>query len=191
MADSTITKHALAAALKELMLEIPFAKICVADICKKCHMNRKSFYYHFRDKYDLMHWIFDTDFVEITSSSSANNDSIEDIIRFFRILYENRTFYSHALSVHGQNSLLEHIRELALPIFRVKLSNVLPSEENNSFYYEFFLDSLFIAIIRWITDKDCEPPEQFLTHLLSYIISFSKHILEIYSDSERANHTET
>ena len=76
------------------------------------------------------------------------------------------------------------------------LSNVfsaesLPSEENNSFYYEFFLDSLFIAIIRWITDKDCEPPEQFLTHLLSYIISFSKHILEIYSDSERANHTET
>jgi len=190
MADSILTKHALAAALKELMLETPFIKISVADICKKCHMNRKSFYYHFRDKYDLLHWIFDTDFEKLTSASTDNN-SIEDILQFFDILYTNRTFYSHALSVQGQNSLLEHIRELALPIFRVKLSDILPAEENNSFYYEFFLDSLFVAIIRWITTTNCEPPEHFLNHLLSYIISFSKHILEKYSASETANRTET
>ena len=50
MSDSNITKRSLASALKELMEEMPFAKITVADICEKCGMNRKSFYYHFRDK---------------------------------------------------------------------------------------------------------------------------------------------
>lgn len=46
MADSNITKSALASALKELMETTPFAKITVSDICAKCNMNRKSFYYH-------------------------------------------------------------------------------------------------------------------------------------------------
>ena len=59
MADSNITKKALAEALKELMEEKSFEKINIGDICEKCEMNRKSFYYHFKDKYDLVNWIFD------------------------------------------------------------------------------------------------------------------------------------
>ena len=59
MADSNITKRALASALKELMESTPFSKITVSDICAKCNMNRKSFYYHFKDKFDLVNWIFD------------------------------------------------------------------------------------------------------------------------------------
>ena len=58
MADSNITKNALAASMKKLMSKSPFSKISVGDICENCGMNRKSFYYHFRDKYDLVTWIF-------------------------------------------------------------------------------------------------------------------------------------
>ena len=63
MADSNFTKRALAGALRELMMDVPFDKIRVAHICERCDMNRKSFYYHFKDKYDLLNWIFDTDFI--------------------------------------------------------------------------------------------------------------------------------
>ena len=58
MADSNITKQALSSALKELMEEQSFERISVSDICERCHMNRKSFYYHFRDKYDLAKWVY-------------------------------------------------------------------------------------------------------------------------------------
>ena len=64
MPDSNITKKALAMAMKELMEQIPFSKISVSDICEKCGMNRKSFYYHFKDKYDLVNWIFDVEFFQ-------------------------------------------------------------------------------------------------------------------------------
>ena len=50
MPDSNITKRALASSLKRLMETKPFAKISVGDICAACEMNRKSFYYHFKDK---------------------------------------------------------------------------------------------------------------------------------------------
>ena len=52
-ADSNLTKRALAAVMKELMEQMPFSKISVSDIAEQCGMNRKSFYYHFKDKYDL------------------------------------------------------------------------------------------------------------------------------------------
>ena len=61
MADSNITKRALAEALKELLKAEPFAQVSVGEICEKCHMNRKSFYYHFKDKYDLVNWIYSDD----------------------------------------------------------------------------------------------------------------------------------
>ena len=48
MADSNITKSALASALKELMETTPFAKITVSDICAKCNMNRKKFLLSFQ-----------------------------------------------------------------------------------------------------------------------------------------------
>ena len=47
MPDSSITKQALAAALKSLMREMPFERVSVSHICQKCNMNRQSFYYHF------------------------------------------------------------------------------------------------------------------------------------------------
>lgn len=68
MPDSNITKKALAMAMKELMEQIPFSKISVSDICEKCGMNRKSFYYHFKDKYDLVNWIFDVEFFRLSMS---------------------------------------------------------------------------------------------------------------------------
>ena len=70
MADSNITKRALASALRELMQEVPFDKIQVTHICERCDMNRKSFYYHFMDKYDLVNWIFDTEFITLAMEGS-------------------------------------------------------------------------------------------------------------------------
>ena len=63
MPDSSLTKRALAAAIKELMREKPLVKISIADIVERCQMNRQSFYYHFRDKYDLVNWIFYTELI--------------------------------------------------------------------------------------------------------------------------------
>lgn len=74
MADSNITKNALAVSMKKLMEKKPFSKISVGDICEDCGMNRKSFYYHFRDKYDLVNWIFYVDFIERMDWSSCRNE---------------------------------------------------------------------------------------------------------------------
>lgn len=180
MADSNITKRALASALKALMQDAPFAKIGVSDICEKCGMNRKSFYYHFQDKYELVNWIFDMDFIDLVNRY-AGEDSVAGWVALGQILYDNRRFYCNALSVQGQNSLSEHIHEIAAPIFKAKLTDACIKD--NSFFVDFFIDSLINAMLRWIRDADCDPPEKFLPGFLNCISALSRHIQRKYEES--------
>ena len=53
---SQITKKALAPSLKNLLLKKPLNKITINDITDDCGINRMTFYYHFKDIYDLAEW---------------------------------------------------------------------------------------------------------------------------------------
>lgn len=161
MADSNITKRALATALKQLMKEMPFEKITISDICEKCDMNRKSFYYHFKDKYDLTNWIFDTEFLAVVVKKEYKNrwDKIDDICRYF---YENHSFYSKVLNVTGQNSLADHMRELFIPVIYDIFQEESVSVRMRNFQIAFFSDALVMAFQRWLTDKNPLPPEEFI-----------------------------
>lgn len=167
MADSNITKRALAAALKELMEETPFEKIQVAHICEKCDMSRKSFYYHFRDKYDLLNWIFDTEtFLFFQNLLNANQlgDRMDTLRKLCDYFYENRSFYRKALKIEGQNSFSEHFREYITPILRLRITG-FTGENADDFIVNFFTDAVVCAIERWLRDKDCMPPEQFFSKI--------------------------
>ena len=54
---SQTTKRALEASLKKLLLQKPLNKITINDITEDCGVNRMTFYYHFKDIYDLVDWI--------------------------------------------------------------------------------------------------------------------------------------
>lgn len=55
---SNITKKALALSLKKLMNEFSLDKITVKGIALQCGVNRQTFYYHFKDIYKLIEWIY-------------------------------------------------------------------------------------------------------------------------------------
>ena len=52
------TKVQLANSLKDLMRKTPFHKITIQNVTDHCGLNRQTFYYHFRDMYDLLDWIY-------------------------------------------------------------------------------------------------------------------------------------
>ena len=92
MANSNITKKALAQSLKELGATKNLDKITVADITDHCGVNRQTFYYHFNDKYDLINWIFYTEFV-----SNIHLEEYKDALQLLEdicvYLYQERDFY--------------------------------------------------------------------------------------------------
>lgn len=173
MAGAGITKKALAASLKKLMIEKPFEKISISDICDGCGMKRKSFYYHFKDKYDLLDWIFDSDIQACVHENfdDQNFDNRLDIIRnLCSCFYENREFYRKAVRISGQNSLADHAREYLQPLFEGRIRYLTGSDHPDEFAVRFFADACIIGITDWLEDTDCMPPDQFISKLFPMIV---------------------
>ena len=100
-----ITKLWIANKMKELMKLKPIDKIRVTEICKAAEIERPTFYYHFKDKYDLVAWIFfqsanQTDVVSIKSAAESMKQMKQDFI-----------FYKRAYEDSSQNALWAYMLE--------------------------------------------------------------------------------
>ena len=188
MADSNITKRALATSLKELMAEQPFDKINVAQICERCNMNRKSFYYHFKDKYDLVNRIFDTEFIELLKHEKLSAGYAEHwafIEKTCRYFYQNHSFYRKALQIKGQNSFSDHFREYIRPLIAERISTLFGEEQPDKFTLDFLSDAMICAMERWLLSKECMPPEQFVNKLKTLTEKCAHAIFQEMSQAEQ------
>ena len=93
-------------------------------------------------------------------------DSIGEILENLCVyFYKNRRFYCSALQISGQNSFSEHFVELLQPIIETYIKSIIGAEEGVRFYVDFCIDAYMGALKRWITDKNCMLPEEFLEKL--------------------------
>ncbi len=104
-AASDQTKHALAAALKELMAQRPIDKITIHDITERCGIRRQNFYYHFEDVYDLMRWMFQEEAVSLLRQHDGTLLWQEGLLQLFRYIEENKAVCLCALRSVGREHL--------------------------------------------------------------------------------------
>ena len=188
MAESIKTKKALAQALKKLLTEKDFEKISIGEICDECDMSRKSFYYHFRDKYELVIWIFRTEFWD-KLRARTDGGFLESLSRLAKYFYTNKDFYKPILAVSGQNSFSEYFSELCRDSFekriREQLDEIVINDLDVGIYSDFFVHT----IKRWLTANDSRDDATFVRDLGNSII-FGKEvigaIIEQKSRSSRA-----
>ena len=149
MAKAEMTKHLLAKTLKQLMADTPLDKISVQDIVSACDLNRKTFYYHFRDKQELVCWIFDTEFTGL-HDLNHNNTIMDELVEH---LYLNRDFYIAALTSDAQNNLREHLYQVG---YRAVLNEVsqIPGnekmdEKDKQLIAFFFSNAIIGCLAQW------------------------------------------
>lgn len=75
------TKTMIAASLKKFMSKKALGKITVSEIVADCNINRKTFYYHFDDIYNLLKWTLEQEAIEVVKNFDMLVD-FEDAILF-------------------------------------------------------------------------------------------------------------
>ena len=100
-----ITKMWIADKMREIMKHKPIDKIRVSEICKAAGTTRPTFYYHFKDKYDLVAWMFcmdayGTDITSVASAAAGMNRMKQEIL-----------FYKRAYEDSSQNALWRYMLE--------------------------------------------------------------------------------
>lgn len=174
MSNSNITKKALANAFKELMIEKSFLHITINDICSKCSLNRKSFYYHFKDKYELLNWIFYFEF--ISTYKESKDDKQKVFLDLCTYLYNNKEFYRKALLIEDYNNFKNCLQKNICSLVKNGLRKYFPKEEINEFDVVFMADGFVCSIERWLMELDCEPPENFVNKIFNFIKKLSEKI---------------
>lgn len=188
MAESSITKNALAEALKGLMMEKNFEKISVSDICDRCNMNRKSFYYHFRDKYDLLNWIFYIGFMEHIKfddfqelfdedESGKKYDIWELIGELANYFYAEKEFYRRALMVEGQNSFKDYFHDGLFPVVRFYMNDVVDDDETG-ILTALICDACISALVRWLMSDNPDEPEKTVETMKRHLIKFARRVIQ-------------
>lgn len=177
MSESIITKKALAQAIKELMKKKDLQKISVADIVENCGINRQTFYYHFKDKFDLVNWIYYSEVASAITQGRTYEDWSGAVLDVLNIMKNEQSFYTNALNVTGQNAFQEYLfdvtKDLLLEIVDAiaKGSNIEATDKE--FIAEFYTYGLVGVVVQWARRGMKEKPE-YIVERLSHFVDDSK-----------------
>ena len=96
---SNTTKQALETSLKRMMSKKPLDKITIRDITEDCGISRMTFYYHFKDIYDLVEWVCIQDASQALQGKKTYDTWHEGLMQIFEAVLENKPSFSTPTAV--------------------------------------------------------------------------------------------
>ncbi len=87
------TKLWIAEAMRRLMSKQTLERIRVTEICREAKIGRPAFYYNFKDKYDLVAWMFcyrvdGTDIISVELGAESMRQMKRELV-FYKRIYED------------------------------------------------------------------------------------------------------
>ena len=183
MANSNITKKALAQSLKELGASKILDKITVADITEHCGVNRQTFYYHFDDKYELLNWIYTQDlFIPLTRDLTFENWG-DKLVQLFQYMKQQKSFFMNTIK-SSNNFFAEYTNKIFAELFKKAIVELNMyshlNEKEQDIYARFFAYGLTGVVVDWAIKGMKEDADQ-LTDLLQHMIFHTEKLgYEIY-----------
>ena len=167
MAD--MTKQALSASLKRLLLTKPVTKITINDIAEDCGISRSTFYYHFQDIYDLVEWITREDARCVLEGNRSYDTWQQGFLNIFRAVEENKPFilnmYRHVSREHIEQFLYQVVYGLLRDVVEERSAGMTVKEEDKRFIADFYKFAFVGLMLNWIQGDMKEDPEAIVARL--------------------------
>ena len=109
---SQVTKRALEQSLKNLLLKKPLTKITINDIAEDCGISRMTFYYHFKDIYDLVEWVCLEDAKRALDNKKTHDTWQQGLLQIFYAVRENKPFVMNIYHCVDKVQVEKYLRPL-------------------------------------------------------------------------------
>ncbi len=158
------TKERIAQALKALTVRKSFRKITINDISVECGMTRENFYYHFRDKYDIVNWILLKEVIDPLSGIEDFESWVKELI--FAI-DRDRGVYKRLVGDIGKDMVKENLYPLMERKIRHLIDQSLDSsvwnmrKEKVDFATSYFTNAFIEFVLNQTIDHEILDPELF------------------------------
>lgn len=102
-------KKIVAEAFLELCQEKKLETITIQDILKKSEVSRQTFYNHFKDKNDLIQYIYEIKIIPDFREGIENMDFKSSMMKTLENMRTYKSFMKQACMMEGQNCLKDYI----------------------------------------------------------------------------------
>ena len=166
---SQITKRALERSLKNLLLKKPLTKITINDITDDCGINRMTFYYHFKDIYDLVEWSCLEDARQALDEKKTYDTWQQGFLQIFEAVRDNKPFVMNVYRcVHREQVeryLSPLVDSLLLDVIEKASDGVSMRDEDKQFIARVYAYIFIGLMLDWIKDDMREQPEEIVSRL--------------------------
>ena len=166
---SQITKKALAQSLKNLLLKKPLNKITINDITDDCGINRMTFYYHFKDIYDLVEWACLQEGAKVIKENKTHDTWQEGMLQIFYTVRENKPLIMNVYRCVDREQVERYLKplidNLLLKVVEEESVDMTVRQEDKEFIASVYSYAFVGLMLDWIKNDMKENPEQLISKL--------------------------
>lgn len=170
---SQVTKRALEQSLKNLLLKKPLTKITVGDITDDCGINRMTFYYHFKDIYDLVEWSCLEDAKRALDEKKTYDTWQQGLLQIFKAVQENKPFILNVYRCVHREQVEKYLQPLVdhllLNVINEEAAGITVRDEDKQFIAQVYSYMFIGLMLDWIKDDMREDPQQIVEKLSKLI----------------------
>lgn len=173
---SQITKRAMAQSLKNLLLKKPLNKITINDITEDCGVNRMTFYYHFKDIYDLVEWVCAQDGKRALEEHKTYDTWQQGFLQIFEVAKENKPFIMNVYRCVHKEQIEKYLKPLVdsliMNIIDEEIGDMTVKDDDKSFIASVYSYVFIGLMMEWI-ENDMSKEPKLIVDKLSILIKGS------------------
>lgn len=170
---SGFTELAIIHTYAEMVESIPADRITVSDLCRRCGIQRQTFYYHFADINQLVEAIYDRLGQEILEDNKTYDTWQEGLLDLMLYLQKNKPFvtatYHSSLRARLEPFLLQQTRHLLLGVVQELSEGYSISAEQQESIADFYKYGFVGTMLDWVSKGMTEAPQAVVTRVETII----------------------
>ena len=170
---SQVTKRALAASLIKLLSQKPLDKVTVKDIVEDCGVNRQTFYYHFKDIYDLVEWVCVEDATRILGENKTYDTWQQGFLQILEALRKDKAFFTSVYRSISREQLENYLYrltyDLMMGVVEERAAGMTVRPEDKEFIANFYKFAFVGLTLDWIKNDMRQDPAQLVEQLSTLI----------------------
>lgn len=170
---SQITKRALEQSLKNLLQQKPLSKITISDITEDCGISRMTFYYHFKDIYDLVEWACAEDAARALQNKKTYDTWQQGFVQIFRAVRENKVFVMNVYRCVNREQVEKYLvpltDQLIMGVITERAAGMTVREADQQFIAQVYSYAFVGIMLDWIRDDMRADPEELVNRLAMVI----------------------
>ncbi len=170
---SQITKRALEQSLKNLLQQKPLSKITISDITEDCGISRVTFYYHFKDIYDLVEWACAEDAARALQNKKTYDTWQQGFVQIFHAVRENKVFVMNVYRCVNREQVEKYLvpltDQLIMGVITERAAGMTVREADQQFIAQVYSYAFVGIMLDWIRDDMRADPEELVNRLAMVI----------------------